>query len=477
MTSMPESLSNNALLSSEVRRVLAACSKKQVELDKVKADLARQQNDLDNLKLEVKAKQNKIEKQQKDIHMFEKWFLQVDVIERIERIGDEAKFGPKSETDSEAGTEADSAAEWITRASDDGWGNHAPCEWNEPAASFHLAQGDAEHLTHRPVTSAPNSTEDWAYYAEDQDDSADFCRGIGKDQSANTTEIKNESPNNAEPTLGLDWGLDPGPGKDTPTYKSSDHNDVGVSTTWDDPTAASRIPWADPTAPPKLRQKDHNVKRASAKSINWAKPVHNIVVEWGQHNVGASDIKPTDASKGDQSEQNKGYHWNDDWASTFVGTKVSDGQFMVDASRTLRPRYNDRPRRPSSGLRHLDELTNKPANNSANSKQPENVGDWTVPSSDDELPNDKLTNVNEGKPNTEAVYEWSLSGHCSDADNFTTWEMPVVTPDSSKCGSGTCSHCSHISKGTSKKVKAEASAAEERYQDWDEGSYPQGSSW
>lgn len=520
MTSMPESLSNNALLSSEVRRVLAACSKKQVELDKVKADLARQQTELDIRKLEIKAKQNKVDKQQKDVHKFEKWFLQVDLIERIECIGVEAKFGPKSDTDSEAGTkedseggsEAESEAEWLNSSPayydlrhdapcewEYGWENDAPCEWNELAASFQQARGDAEHSTHRPVTSAPDSADEyWDCLA----------RSWGLDkayQSANTTDIKNdsESPNNTQPTKTKSPIKVESPGKDTPTYKSSDHNDVGVSTIWNDPTVASRIPWSDPTAAPKLQQKDHNVQGTRnpssldrpgypavrklstfKKTLNWAKPVHNVD-EWEQHNVGNSNIKPNDVSKGDKSDQSTdypAYHWNDEWASTFVGTKVSDRQFEVNVSRTLRPRYNDRPRRPSSGLRHLDELTNKPANNSANSKQPENVGDWTVPSSDDELsddelPNDKLTNVNEGKPNTEAVYEWSLSGHSSDADNFTTWEMPVVTPDSSKSGSGPRSHCSHISKGTSKKVKVEASAAEETYQNWDEGSYPQASFW
>ena len=60
MSSMPWSLSNNVLLSSEVRRVLAACSKKQYELDKVRANLARQKNELENQKLEVEAKQNKL---------------------------------------------------------------------------------------------------------------------------------------------------------------------------------------------------------------------------------------------------------------------------------------------------------------------------------------------------------------------------------------------------------------------------------
>lgn len=506
MTSVPECLSNNALLSSEVRRVLAACSKKQVELDKVKADLARQQTELDNRKLEIKAKQNKLDKQQKDIHKFEKWFLQVDLIERIEHIGDEAKFGPKSETDSEAGSEADSEAEWVNGApAYDGWENGASCEWNEPAASFHQAQGDAKHSTHRATTSAPNPAKDWATIIEDANraeyrDRIARSWGLDKDQPANTTDIKNdsESSNNTEPAKTKSPIKVESPGKDTPTYKSSDHNDVGVSTTWDDPTVASRIPWSDPTAAPEPQQKDHSVQgtrnRSSLgrpgypavrklqtfkKNLDWAKPVHNVD-EWEQHNFGDSSMKPADVSKGDKSDQNMGYHWN-------------DNQYKVDGSCTLRPRYNDRPRRPSSGLRHLDELTNKSVNNSAGSEQAGNAGestnvdDGTIPTyvwgdfelindnvANDEVAEDKATDVNEGWPNTKHVDDWSLSGHSSDADNLTTWKMPVVTPDSSKCGSGTCSHCSHIGKGTSKKVKVKASAAEETYEDW---GVPRASSW
>lgn len=498
MTSMPESLSNNALLSSEVRRVLAACSKKQVELDKVKEDLARQQNDLDNRKLEIKAKQSKIDKHQQQIHKFEKWFLQVSLIECIERIGEATKLGPKSDTHSEGGSEEDSEggsevdgetddeAEYETDdevESRTGWNG---CDWwDEPASNFQHARGDHEHSTHGPVDP------DHVWPAS--------CWGHDNVQSTNTTNEKNESPNNTVPIKTKSPIKTESSGKNTPTYKASDHNDVGVSTTWNDPTVASRISWSDPTAAPKLQQKDHNVQgtrnpssldrpgypavrklQTFKKTLNWAKPVHNVD-QWEQHNVGDSSIKATDVSKGDKSDQNMGYHWNDD-------------QYKVDGSCTLRPRYNDRPRRPSSGLRHLDELTNKSVNNSAGSEQAGNAGestnvdDGTIPSyiwgdfelindniANDKVAEDKATDVNEGWPNTEHVHDWSLSGHSSDADNLTTWGMPVVTPDSSKSGSGTCFHC--ISKGTSTKVKVEDTFPEEVYKDWHKYEDPRYKVW
>lgn len=425
MTSVPECLSNNALLSSEVRRVLAACSKKQVELDKVKKDLARQQSELDNRKLEIKTKQSKIDKQQQQIHKFEKWFLQVSLIERIERIGEATKHGPKSDTDSDGDTEEDSeGGSEVEGETDDEEeyetddeaeydnDDEAHCndyKWDEPASSFQQARGDPKLSTHGPV--GPDHV--WPA----------SCWGIGKEQSAHTTKEKNQSPNNAVPTKTKSPIKTESSGKDMSTQKSTYDG-------WNDPTVASRIPWADPTAAPKPQQKDHKVqdtrnpsnldrawyapeapkaskspkapkapKAPKVGTESWYYEAMKTAME--QRSVRHSTNKPNDIGEGDMSNGNTGYHWND---------KSTD-----------------------------DELPN------------------------DKSTNDKVTNVNEGKPSTEAAYHWSLSGHSSDADNLTTWGVPVVTPDSSKSGSGTCSHAS---KGTSKEVKGEASFREEEYKDW-----------
>ncbi|KAK0755123.1 hypothetical protein B0T18DRAFT_443328 [Schizothecium vesticola] len=533
MTSMPWSLSSNAMLSSEVRCVLAACSKKQYELDKVRADLARQQNELDNRKLEVKAKQNKLDKQQKQIHKFEKWFLQVDLIERIERIGKEAKLGPESETDSEVDTEAG----WNDPVLSPRWDCHTsnPSSWNEPAASFQQNEGNLEHSTHGPVSPARYSADSW---------------GIDNDQSANTNEIKNKSPNNPEPIKTESPTKAESPGKDTPAYKSTydgghpswmhfdaiaravtksvnngdksgEHSGVAEAT-WADPTVASRIPWANPTAAPKIQQENHNIgctcylgdfgqpcsAKAHTRESLWHKALKSAKPAHKQHSVWDSNNKPTNVDKGDKGDRHNSvgesaYHWHDnvpdpgEWVSTFVGTKVSDGQYKFDGSCALRPRYSDRPRRPSSGLRYLDELTNQSVNNGADSEKPDNdgestnVADWTVPCTwtddeltddksnndklnNDKLTDDKLTDIDAGESTDKVYGTWSFSDHSSDADNLTTSDLPVVTPDSSEPGSRTRSH---VSKGPYKRVKVKASAPEEKYEDWHKYEDPRYKGW